>query len=321
MKKSWLTAAAAIITCIALSGCADIKNAELPSPTPEPTPEPTVDTDMYFEEHTTDDIPVPSSLEELSGLIDMPVLAPSSPIEGMELKSLGYDGSKEGALRYQSENGVLLYTFHKGISEPSADGYDTKTHVSGFDIYFSKNEGMYTAAFWVKGGNTYRFFAEPAISEDDAKNAVKSMITVSKSAGDSDDVLSEATLAQIVGFPVELPVGLPADYSFLRMYAMNGETPVIIYESKELKLTFAKCEGTLYPDRIATLELPKGDNLEVRGIKVVTYRAENGYCIAEWQKEGYGYSITVTDKKDNLIDIKEDEMSMLIECYMGTAQS
>ena len=322
MKKHILGIILIITVLMMFTGCTEIDMAELPEPTPEPTPEPEIDLDMYYEPTPSVEIKAPKTIEELNELIDMNIAAPSSPAPGMELRSLGYDGKNEGALRYQDKNGsVLLYTFHTGIDESEAQGYSSSAHISGFDVLLSEKDSLYSGAYWVKGGCTYKIFAEPSLTQEDITNAVKAMILVAKTSEDSPDVLSEGTLEQIVGFKISSPKNLPDEYVFARMYAMNNETAITIYESEKLRVTFAQCEGDIYPDRTVTQDLPNGDAITTGDITVETYCAENGCCIAEWQKDGFGYSITVTDKKNNPIDIKEKKMLELINCFMNIEQT
>lgn len=306
------------IICLVLTSCTKIDTIHLPEPTPEPLPSPSVNLLKYYEPNTETSISAPTSIDELSKAIDMDVLAPSAPFTGMELRSIGYNGENEGALKYQNEAGdVVLYTFHSGIENVDISEYNIKTSISGFNINLYSENNKYSKAYWNKAGCTYKIFADPSLSEDDMFSAVKAMILVSKSRNDSSDLLSEGTLENIVGFPIVSPENLPEEYSFLRIYAMNCETAITVYETKKLNIYFAQCEGSVFPERIVTLELPKSEDITIGDIIVNTYRAENGCCIAEWQNNNYGYSITVTDKKNNLIDIKNKTMTELINCYMN----
>ena len=299
------------------TGCAKIDRAELdpavmdvePEPTPTATPQPSP---------TPPPIHTPETIADLSTVVGMPVFAPSEPLSGMSLSSIGYDGKKVGALKYSNGTNTLLYTFCVGLEEDAQERSRMVAYVvSGIKTYIACTSTGYTAALWQKGGATYRLYCEPGLTLDDIKAAVDAMVNVPRTGAESPDAATVEELSSIVGFSVQMPAIIPEGYALVDMYAYEGETPRIEYSNSELIITFTKCEGAIYPRRLLQNELPATDPADIGAITVLNYYTENGIALAEWINGDYGYAITVTDMRGNPMDLPRETMLQLAEGFLG----
>ncbi len=307
MKK---TIALLAVMLILVCGCMKIEDIDIPERTPEATTTPSpsaepVITPEPTPEATPEVVEVPENLDELSEKIGMKVFVPATTPKGYKITEVGYDGSATAALKYTSDEKILLYTYCASQLDPPESGRMISDY--GLEAYY-RDTDMSSMIQWIRGGNTYQIIAEPALDEIDMTSLMGAMLSGPMLEAEEITVSCKDLheLSDMVGYTAWEPSYLPDNTTLSDIQCYKLYTTVIKYLSESDILTFKTCEGRITPSFDTETYVEPFE--AAVGSQTVTYYANSkgNIILAQWYSKGYTHQIFSES------GVKPDTMEMLV---------